>query len=326
MTAAPLAIEATALRKEFGQRIAVANLSLAVPEGEVFGFLGPNGAGKSTTVKMLVGLVSPTSGSGSLFGRPLGDPAGRRHLGFLPEQFRFHEWLRAEEFLDFHASLYDVPKRERPARIAEALRLVGLEARAHDALRTFSKGMLQRIGIGQALIADPKLVILDEPTSALDPIGRRDVRDLIRTLRSRGVAVFLNSHLLSEVEMVCDRVAIIDRGRVVRQGRMEELVRGALEVEVRVEGASERVLAEIEGRWPSVAPRANAEAAHVTDSPLTAVGANGASTYRFALADETDTPKIADLLIQDGARLHALIPHQTTLEDLFVASVETRDT
>ncbi len=123
----------------------------------------------------------------------------------------------AEEFLDLHASLYGVPKRERPARIAEALKLVGLEARAHDSLRTFSKGMLQRIGIGQALIADPKLVILDEPTSALDPIGRRDVRNLIRTLRERGVAVFLNSHLLSEVEMVCDRVAIIDHGRVVRK-------------------------------------------------------------------------------------------------------------
>ena len=325
MGTAPLAIESTALRKEFGQRIAVANLSLAVPEGEVFGFLGPNGAGKSTTVKMLVGLVHPSGGTGTLFGRPLGDPAGRRSLGFLPEQFRFHEWLRAEEFLGFHASLYGVPKRERPARIAEALKLVGLEARAHDALRTFSKGMLQRIGIGQALIADPKLVILDEPTSALDPIGRRDVRDLIRTLRERGVAVFLNSHLLSEVEMVCDRVAIIDRGRVVRQGRMEELVRGAIELEVRVAGASTHVLAEIERTWPSLAPRANAEAAHVTDAPVGAVEPNGTATYRFALTDEADATKIADLLIRDGARLHALIPHHTTLEDLFVSAVETRD-
>ncbi|HET7767974.1 MAG TPA: ABC transporter ATP-binding protein, partial [Chloroflexota bacterium] len=205
--AAHLAVETRSLRKEYGGRVAVASLSLAVPEGEVFGFLGPNGAGKSTTVKMLVGLVRPTSGGGTLFGHPLGDPAGRRSLGFLPEQFRFHEWLRAEEFLEFHASLYGVPTRERPKRIAEALQLVGLEARAHDALRGFSKGMLQRIGIGQALIADPRLVILDEPTSALDPIGRREVRDLIRTLRSRGVAVFLNSHLLSEVELVCDRVA-----------------------------------------------------------------------------------------------------------------------
>jgi ABC-2 type transport system ATP-binding protein len=322
---APLAVETVGLRKEYGRRIAVANLSLAVPEGEVFGFLGPNGAGKSTTVKMLVGLVRPSSGEGRLFGQPLGDTGARRYLGFLPEQFRFHEWLRAEEFLDFHASLYGVPKRERPARIAEALKLVGLEARAHDALRTFSKGMLQRIGIGQALIADPKLVILDEPTSALDPIGRRDVRDLIRTLRGRGVAIFLNSHLLSEVEMVCDRVAIIDRGRVVRQGRMEELVRGALEVEVRVEGASERVLAEIERRWPRVTRTEGPATPSTPSSDPNGAGGAGVRTLRYALQDERDVAGMADLLVRDGARLLALVPHQATLEDLFIETVETRE-
>jgi ABC-2 type transport system ATP-binding protein len=316
---APLAVETKGLRKEYGRRTAVANLSLAVPEGEVFGFLGPNGAGKSTTVKMLVGLVRPSGGEGRLFGKPLGDTEARRHLGFLPEQFRFHEWLRAEEFLDLHASLYGVPKRGRPARIAEALKLVGLEARAHDPLRTFSKGMLQRIGIGQALIADPKLVILDEPTSALDPIGRRDARDLIRTLRERGVAVFLNSHLLSEVEMVCDRVAIIDRGRVVRQGGMAELVRGALEVEVRVEGASERVLAEIERRWPRVARTGG------PTTPSSDPDGTGVRTLRHVLQDERDVAGMADLLVRDGARLLALVPHQATLEDLFVESVESRE-
>jgi len=314
-----LAVETVGLRKEFGQRVAVANLSIAVPEGEVFGFLGPNGAGKSTTVKMLVGLVRPTSGSGTLFGRPLGDARARRHLGFLPEQFRFHEWLRAEEFLDFHASLYGVPKRARPRRIAEVLALIGLESRAQDALRTFSKGMLQRIGIGQALLADPRLVILDEPTSALDPIGRRDVRDLIRTLRERGVAVFLNSHLLSEVEMVCDRVAIIDRGRVVRQGSMAELVSGTLEVEVRVEGASPDLLARLEQRWPRVTRVAEATAAP------DGVAQPGIQTVRFALDDDADVARIADAVVRDGARLHALVPHHTTLEDLFVQTVEKRE-
>ncbi|HEU5317828.1 MAG TPA: ABC transporter ATP-binding protein [Chloroflexota bacterium] len=318
-----LVVETNALRKEYGQRIAVANLSLAVPEGEVFGFLGPNGAGKSTTVKMLVGLVKPTSGVGRLFGRPLGDAAARRFLGFLPEQFRFHEWLRAEEFLDLHASLYGIPPRERPGRIAEALALVGLEARAHDALRTFSKGMLQRIGIGQALIADPKLVILDEPTSALDPIGRRDVRDLIRTLRSRGVAVFLNSHLLSEVEMVCDRVAIIDRGRVVRQGQMAELVAGTMEVEVRVEGASDAALAALDREWARVTRQ-------TTESAAPALGTNGEAqngvlTLRYAVREAADSARIADSLVRDGARLHALVPRHTTLEDLFVDVVETRE-
>ncbi len=317
--AVPLAVETTSLRKEYGQRIAVANLSLTVPEGEVFGFLGPNGAGKSTTVKMLVGLVRPTGGSGRLLGRPLGDPAARRWLGFLPEQFRFHEWLRAEEFLDFHASLYGVPRSERPRRIADVLKLVGLEARAHDALRTFSKGMLQRIGIGQALIADPKLVILDEPTSALDPLGRRDVRDLIRTLRARGVAVFLNSHLLSEVEMICDRVAIIDRGRVVRQGPMAELVAGAMEVEVRVGGASPGVLAALEREWPRVT---RPEPAHGGSN---GAATNGVLTLRFAVEDEAEGARIADVLVKDGARLHALVPRHTTLEDLFVDVVETRE-
>jgi ABC-2 type transport system ATP-binding protein len=268
---------------------------------------------------MLVGLVRPSSGEGRLFGRPLGDTGARRWLGFLPEQFRFHEWLRAEEFLDLHASLYGVPKRERPGRIGEALKLVGLEARAQDTLRTFSKGMLQRIGIGQALIADPKLVILDEPTSALDPIGRRDVRDLIRTLRARGVAVFLNSHLLSEVEMVCDRVAIIDRGRVVRQGAMEELLAGVLEVEVRVKGASPGLTAQLEERWP----RVTRTGVHTT-TPTDLEGAD-VHTLRYALQDEGEVAEIADLIVREGARLLALVPHQATLEDLFIESVETRE-
>jgi ABC-2 type transport system ATP-binding protein len=290
-----------------------------VPEGEVFGFLGPNGAGKSTTVKMLVGLVRPTSGQGTLLGRPLGTPSARRQLGYLPEQFRFHEWLRAEEFLDLHASLYDVPRAERGRRIAETLALVGLEARARDQLRTFSKGMLQRIGIGQALIADPRLIILDEPTSALDPIGRRDVRDLIRTLRARGVAIFLNSHLLSEVEMVCDQVAIIDRGRVVRQGALTDLVAGTLEAEVRLEGATPALLAALEEHWPLVTHRSlwggNGETKREP----------GRQVLHLAVEDETELPRIADTVVRSGAQLHALIPHHRTLEDLFVQSVETRD-
>jgi ABC-2 type transport system ATP-binding protein len=314
-----LAVETVGLRKEFGRRVAVANLSLAVPEGEVFGFLGPNGAGKSTTVKMLVGLVRPTGGTGTLLGKPLGDAKARQHLGFLPEQFRFHEWLRAEEFLDLHASLHGVPKRERPRRIAEALALVGLDARAGDALRTFSKGMLQRIGIGQALIADPRLVILDEPTSALDPIGRRDVRDLLRTLRSRGVAVLLNSHLLSEVETVCDRVAIIDRGRVVRQGPLHELVAGVLEVEVRVEGASDALLAQLSERWPRVTRGGG------PTTPSSEPDGTGVRTLRHVLQDEREVAGMADLIVRDGARLLALVPHHTTLEDLFIESVETRE-
>lgn len=319
---APLVVETVGLRKEYGRKVAVANLSLAVPAGEVFGFLGPNGAGKSTTVKMLVGLARPTAGEGRLLGRPLGDAAARRRLGFLPEQFRFHEWLRAEEFLDFHASLYGISRAERGRRVADALAMVGLEARAGDTLSTFSKGMLQRIGIGQALIADPELVILDEPTSALDPIGRRDVRDLIRRLRERGTAVFLNSHLLSEVEMVCDRVAIIDRGRVVRQGPLSELVAGSLEAEVRLDAAPPALLAALEARWPVVSslpgPTSQAAAGNEAEAVLHTV-------LRLAVQDESELPQISQVIVRSGVRLFALIPHQRTLEDLFVELVETRD-
>jgi ABC-2 type transport system ATP-binding protein len=314
-----LAVETEGLRKEFGRRVAVANLTLRVPEGQVFGFLGPNGAGKSTTVKMLVGLVHPTSGTGKLFGRPLGDATARRWLGFLPEQFRFHEWLRAEEFLEFHASLYGVPRGERARRIAEVLHLIGLEARAHDTLRTFSKGMLQRIGIGQALIADPKLVILDEPTSALDPIGRREVRDVIRTLRGRGVAIFLNSHLLSEVEMVCDQVAIIDRGQVVRQGPLKELIGKSLEIEVRVADAPHSLSGILAQRWPLLTRHSESIETFSAPTP------EGVETLRFSVDDEAEAGQIADAVVRGGGTLLALIPHHKTLEDLFVQSVETRD-
>ncbi|MDQ3701764.1 MAG: ABC transporter ATP-binding protein [Chloroflexota bacterium] len=316
-------METHGLRKEYGRKVAVANLSLGVSAGEVFGFLGPNGAGKSTTVKMLVGLVRPTAGGGSLLGRPLGDVSARRHLGFLPEQFRFHEWLRAEEFLDFHASLYGVPPRERGRRIADVLQLVGLEARAQDTLRTFSKGMLQRIGIAQAVIADPQLVILDEPTSALDPIGRRDVRDLIRGLRTRGIAVFLNSHLLSEVEMICDRVVIIDRGMVIHQGRVADLVAGTLEAELRLDSVPPALLAALEARW--LVQRNTHPAPERPTDVLSGPDAAGLWTLRVVLQEEADLPHVADLAIRHGARLHALIPHRTTLEDLFVTSVENHD-
>ena len=218
------AIEISNLRKEYGRKVALEDLSLSVQPGEVFGFLGPNGAGKTTTIKVLLGLVRPTSGHARIFGVPSSDPEARRHVGYLPENFRFQDWLTGIELLELHADLADMPRADRERRIPEALHLVGLGDRGGDRIRGYSKGMLQRIGLAQAIIHNPRLVLLDEPTSALDPIGRREVRDLIRTLSARGMTVFLNSHLLSEVEMVCDRVAIIDRGRVVRSGRLDDLV------------------------------------------------------------------------------------------------------
>ena len=206
------AIEAHGLRKVFDEKVAVANLTLSVEQGEVFGFLGPNGAGKTTAVKMLLGLIRPTSGEGFLLCAPLRNQAARSRVGFLPEHFRFHDWLTASEFLHLHADLYHMTRDLSRRRIPELLELVGLAPHADKRLRQFSKGMLQRIGLAQALLNEPKLVILDEPTSGLDPVGRRLVRDIIRDLKDRGTTVFLNSHLLSEVEITCDRVAFIKFG------------------------------------------------------------------------------------------------------------------
>jgi ABC-2 type transport system ATP-binding protein len=234
----PHPIQTRHLRKVFDDKVAVADLTLTVERGEVFGFLGPNGAGKTTAVKMLLGLIAPTSGEGSLFGVGLGDPRGRAQVGFLPEHFRFHDWLRANEFLQLHADLHRMPRGVACRRIAELLDLVGLQAHARKRLSAFSKGMLQRIGLAQALLNDPDLVFLDEPTSGLDPVGLRLVRDLIRDLRERDKTVFLNSHLLSEVEITCDRVAFIKQGEVVHTSTLQAgsgapLAGGRLTVHIR---------------------------------------------------------------------------------------------
>jgi ABC-2 type transport system ATP-binding protein len=197
------------------------DLSLRVERGECLGFLGPNGAGKSTAVKILVGLVRATGGEAHLLGRPAGDRATRARIGYLPELFRYPDWLAAREVLGFHARLMRLGDARRA--IDAALDEVGLRERAADRVGTYSKGMQQRLGLAVALLGTPELVFLDEPTSALDPVGRSDVRALIERLRARGTTVFLNSHLLGEVERVCDRVCIVDRGRVIAEGPVDAL-------------------------------------------------------------------------------------------------------
>ena len=215
-------IETRELRKQFGNKLAVASLTLAVRRGEVFGFLGPNGAGKTTSIKMLLGLVDPTAGSATVLGAPLGNAAARSKVGFLPEHFRFHDWLTGREFLQFHGKLYRMPASRLATRIDELLTRVDLLDASDRKLREYSKGMLQRIGLAQALLNDPDLVFLDEPTSGLDPLGRFLVRDLIEELRQQGTTVFLNSHLLSEVEVTCDRVAFVKKGEIVRELNLKE--------------------------------------------------------------------------------------------------------
>ncbi|MFQ5616222.1 MAG: ABC transporter ATP-binding protein [Anaerolineales bacterium] len=294
----PPALETHNLHKAFGDKVAVADLSLTVARGEVFGFLGPNGAGKTTSVKMLLGLVRPTSGRGAVLGAPLGDPKARSKVGFLPEHFRFHGWLSATEFLKLHADLYRMPREPARERIPELIDLVGLAPHARKKLGAFSKGMLQRIGLAQALLNEPELVILDEPTSGLDPLGRRLVRDIIRDLRERGTAVFINSHLLSEIEVTCDRVAFIKKGQVVRSANLENLIDGELTVDLRARNLTPEVLAGLSS-WCQ----------HVM--------LNGEG-LTVSIRDEGVIPAINRYLVEQGVDVYALHLEERSLEDLFV--------
>ena len=294
-------VTAEGLVKRYGRRLAVDDLTLHVDPGEVVGLLGPNGAGKTTTVKMLLGLVRPSSGSAALFGMPASKPAARLRVGYLPEQFRFPAWLTGAGLLDLHGRLAGLDADARRHDAAAVLELVGLSGRESEPIGSYSKGMQQRIGLAQALVGDPALVILDEPTSALDPIGRRDVREVVRNLRSRGTAVVLNSHLLSEVEMVCDRVVIVDRGRVVRSGRLDELAGTALELRVRLDRVDARALDLLGGHGEIVAAEGQ-EALVLLDDPA-------------------GVAELSEELIRAGYGLLALVPLQRSLEEVFVELV-----
>ncbi len=302
--AGPVA-EAEHLRKEYGSVVAVADLSIRVEAGEVFGFLGPNGAGKTTTLKMLMGLVTPTSGAARLMGRSPKDPESRRYVGFLPEHFRFPPWLPAGDLLEAHAALAGVPAAARRPAARRLLDRVGLGGRERSAVGTFSKGMQQRLGLAQALIADPKLVFLDEPTSGLDPLGRRLVRDLIRELRASGVAVFLNSHLLGEVEVVCDRVVIVNRGTVVHEGHPSRFPGASVEVDIEGEGMTPVLLARL-------------------GPPLAACEYLGGA-IRLRIPEGTPTgPAVADAvarLVAAGVAIHRVMHRETNLEDVFLTVV-----
>jgi ABC-2 type transport system ATP-binding protein len=250
------AIRLTGLAKAFrghlgiGRSVAVAGLDLVVRRGEVFGLLGPNGAGKTTTIKMLVGLLRPDRGEVRLLGGPPTDAGVRARIGYLPENPYFYDHLTAEEFLDFYARLQGIPRPARRARVRTTLARVGLAERANVPLRKFSKGMVQRLGLAQALQHEPELLILDEPMSGLDPIGRREVRDLILGFRAAGSTVLFSSHILQDAEMICDRVGILEAGRLRSVGRLDTMISSAVEwfdVSVR-STAPERLPAELLSR------------------------------------------------------------------------------
>lgn len=277
------------------------DLSLEVRRGEIFGFLGPNGAGKSTSIKMLLGLAKPTSGEAFVLGAPCGDVEIRRNIGFLPENFRFYDWLTASELLSLHGRLCGVSAAKLRERIPALIDLVGLTVHRDKQLRHFSKGMLQRIGLAQALINEPQLIFLDEPTSGLDPIGRRMVRDIIRAQRERGATVFLNSHLLSEIEIICDEVVFIREGEVVKTYDMRARQEDEICVQVRARNLTPDSIAGL-AKWGTTTDRDEDRIAIVTHS-------------RSVL------PDILRYLVSAGADVYEFSPQQIGLEELFVSMI-----
>jgi ABC-2 type transport system ATP-binding protein len=297
-----VAIRTEGLTKRYyqqGEVVAVSDLNLEVEEGEIFGFLGPNGAGKTTTIKMLLGLIFPTSGTAEVLGRPAGDLDMRRQVSYLPESPYFYDHLTGIELLDFYGRLFGIPKSDRKRRVHELMDMVGLKNDKAKHLKQYSKGMLQRVGIAQALVNDPKLLILDEPTSGLDPVAHIEIRRLIHSLRDAGKTVFLSSHQLPDVERVCNRVAILNFGKMVKAGTVSELTAGE-----RTE-----VIAKLNGE---AVTRLRERFEHVVND-------NG--TVTVSQLEGGDVGAAIDLIRASEGEILSVIPQKRRLEEIFVESV-----
>ncbi len=309
-----LALETSDLTKDYSigffrkrPRRALDGVSLSVEPGEVFGLLGPNGAGKSTTLKIFLRLIFPTSGRARILGRELDDVSMHARIGYLPENPYFYDHLTAGEFLNYVAELFGLDAAERRQRAERLLERLGLASSRDVAMRKFSKGMVQRVGLAQALINDPELVFLDEPMSGLDPLGRREVRDLILELKGQGKTVFFSTHILSDAEMLCDRVAILNRGRLQGCGDLREILRlGVSATEIVLDNPSPEVL----GEMRSFAP------------PAVWTGVRA----RLEIAAEADVPRALSAALRLGARIVSLNPVKTSLEDYFLARIEETPT
>jgi ABC-2 type transport system ATP-binding protein len=274
-------------------------ITFSVREGEIFGYLGPNGAGKTTTIKCLLGLIHPDAGTVEIFGRSYLSPRSRQSLGFLPENPYFYDYLSAAEFLAFTADLFGLDRGEKAERIARLLKLVGLERAADLPLRKYSRGMLQRVGLAQALINDPRLVILDEPLGGMDPLGRKEIRDIIVRFKAEGKTVFFTSHILQDIEMICDRVAIIVGGRIVKEGGLRDLVsEKVLFTEVTVSGIPPEAFA---GLGESVSAQGD--------------------RLLLKVYDEARVGEVLDIVHDRKGRLVSLSPRTESLEDIFVETV-----
>ncbi|MFM7151755.1 MAG: ABC transporter ATP-binding protein [Gemmataceae bacterium] len=292
------------LGKQFGKIQALKEVSLAVERGEIFGLLGQNGAGKTTLIKILLGVISSSHGSANVLNHPAGTTRVRRQIGYLPEDHRFPEYHTGASLLDFYGSLLDVPHRVRRQRIPEVLEMVGLKARMHSKIRTYSKGMKQRVGIAQAMLHEPELIFLDEPTDGVDPVGRREIRELLERLKEQGITIFVNSHLLGEVELLCDRVGILQRGELLRCGDIATLTRQ--------QGVFLLRLAEGE------------------DLPLDDIKQLGFSADRdrerhlweVQIGTGQSIDPVLELLHRKGLRLRHLVEKRQSLEDLFISMVD----
>ena len=278
-------------------------LRLTIEEGEVFGFLGPNGAGKTTTLKLLTGLVSPTAGSARILGMDVDDPRVKAQTGFLPEQPYFYDYLTAQELLDYYAQLSGVPAKERTRRVAEMLERVGLTDSARTQLRKFSKGMLQRVGLAQAILHNPKLVFLDEPMSGLDPVGRREVREMIQQMRNEGKTVFFSTHILSDAEALCDRVAIIHQGDLRGVGAVADLTS-------QVQGKVEIIFC-----------------AQCVPAALTKLGIEGRVSGDMvnAVVAESQQDAALEILRREHIRLISLTPVRSSLEEYYIQKLQPRE-
>ncbi|MEI8189196.1 MAG: ABC transporter ATP-binding protein [candidate division NC10 bacterium] len=285
----------------WGRRVTVLrDLTLEVQAGETYGYLGPNGAGKSTTIKLLLGLIQFTAGSGQVLGYPIGNPISRQQIGFLPENPSFYEYLTGEEFLTYCGRLLGMPRGRLRDQVPALLDEVGLSRAARQQIRKFSKGMVQRLGLAQALLGDPKLLILDEPMSGLDPIGRKEVRDLILRQRAAGRTVFFSTHILPDVEMICDRVGILVGGRLVKSGPIHELLGEELEsIEITVTSVPPAVLSEVE---------------RLALSP--ALVQKGRVMFR--LRGETELEAALAILVGAKSRVLSVVPQRRSLEEIFL--------
>jgi ABC-2 type transport system ATP-binding protein len=302
---ADFVIQTDQLHKQYGRIEALKNVSLGVRRGEIFGLLGQNGAGKTTFVKIMLGITKLTTGHAELFGEAAGTVSVRRRVGYLPEDHRFPDYHTAASLLDFYGSLLEVPRTLREKRAAELLELVGLKGRMHYKIRTYSKGMKQRLGIAQALINDPEVIFLDEPTDGVDPVGRKEIRALLHQLKEEGKTIFLNSHLLGEVELICDRVIIMQRGEVIREGDIAALTQQ-------------------QGLYMiGLAPREEFPREELTKMGY-GVTRDG-DLWEVALKEGQAIDPVVDLLRTRGLHLRHLAEKRQTLEDLFIQTVEAAE-